>query len=118
MAFLADAKRKGIDLTAKDEDGYTPVQHFFLAFGQDWCGGFRPQLTRLLVQTDPHSPDPIPRQWSGAEYAGVRRGVRLQGGPAHDAGERVPRLVNCDTTMGAPGPDFRTWDVHVVAQPH
>jgi putative endopeptidase len=59
MAFLADAKRKGIDLTAKDEYGYTPVQHFFLAFGQDWCGGFRPQLTRLLVQTDPHSPDPI-----------------------------------------------------------
>jgi putative endopeptidase len=59
MAFLADAKRKGIDLTAKDEYGYTPIQHFFLAFGQDWCGGFRPQLTRLLVQTDPHSPDPI-----------------------------------------------------------
>jgi endothelin-converting enzyme/putative endopeptidase len=57
MAFLADARRKGIDLTAKDADGYTPQQEFFMAFGQDWCGGWRPQLTRLLVQTDPHSPD-------------------------------------------------------------
>ncbi|HVN92662.1 MAG TPA: M13 family metallopeptidase [Terracidiphilus sp.] len=59
MAFLADAKRKHIDLSAKDDTGYTPQQEFFMAFGQDWCGGFRPQLTRLLVQTDPHSPDPI-----------------------------------------------------------
>ncbi len=59
MAFLADAKRKGIDLTAKDDSGYTPQQQFFMAFGQDWCGGWRPQLTRLIVQTDPHSPDPI-----------------------------------------------------------
>jgi predicted metalloendopeptidase len=50
MAFLADAKRKGIDLTAKDADGYTPQQEFFVAFGQDWCGSWRPQLTRLLVQ--------------------------------------------------------------------
>jgi len=57
MAFLADAKRKGIDMTAKDDSGYTPEQEFFMAFGQDWCGAWRPQLTRLLVQTDPHSPD-------------------------------------------------------------
>ncbi len=56
MAFLADARRKGIDLTAT-HDGYTPIQEFFLAYGQDWCGGWRPQLTRLLAQTDPHSPD-------------------------------------------------------------
>jgi endothelin-converting enzyme/putative endopeptidase len=59
MAFLSDARRKGIDLSAKDESGYTPQQQFFMAFGQDWCGGWRPQLTRLIVQTDPHSPDPI-----------------------------------------------------------
>jgi putative endopeptidase len=58
-AFLADAKRKAIDLNAKDAHGYTPDQEFFVAFGQDWCGGWRPQLTRLIVQTDPHSPDPI-----------------------------------------------------------
>jgi putative endopeptidase len=56
MAMLADAKRKGIDVTAKDATGYTPVQQFFLAHGQNWCGEVRPQQIRLQVQTDPHSP--------------------------------------------------------------
>jgi predicted metalloendopeptidase len=55
MAFLADAKRKAIDL-GKKEDGYTPIQEFFLAYGQNWCGSERPQQLRLQVQTDPHSP--------------------------------------------------------------
>jgi endothelin-converting enzyme/putative endopeptidase len=55
LAFLADAKRKGIDLAGK-EHGFTPVQQFFLAVGQDWCGLTRPQRERLQVQTDPHSP--------------------------------------------------------------
>ena len=59
MAFLADAQRKGIDLHKKDKYGYTPIQEFFLAFAQDWCGEMRPALTRLLVQTDPHAPDNI-----------------------------------------------------------
>jgi len=56
LAFLADAKRKGIDLDVK-QDGYTPVQQFFLAFGQNWCDNMRPESIRLQVQTDPHSPD-------------------------------------------------------------
>ncbi len=56
-AFFADAKRKNLDMTVKDEFGYTPTQEFFMAFGQDWCGGWRPELTRLIAQTDPHSPD-------------------------------------------------------------
>jgi len=55
MAFLADAKRKGIDLSAK-QDGYTPAQQFFLGHGQNWCGATRPEQLRLQVQTDPHSP--------------------------------------------------------------
>ena len=55
LAFLADAKRKNIDLTQK-QDGYTPLQQFFLGFGQDWCGDTRPAQLRLQVQTDPHSP--------------------------------------------------------------
>jgi endothelin-converting enzyme/putative endopeptidase len=55
LAFLADAKRKNIDLTAK-QDGYTPIQQFFLAHGQSWCGSIRPEQIRLQVQTDPHSP--------------------------------------------------------------
>ena len=55
LAFLADAKRKVIDLSQK-EDGYTPIQQFFLAYGQNWCGSERPEQLRLQVQTDPHSP--------------------------------------------------------------
>jgi putative endopeptidase len=55
IAFLADAKRKGLDLKTK-QNGYTPAQQFFLGFGQDWCGETRPEQLRLQVQTDPHSP--------------------------------------------------------------
>ena len=55
IAFLADANRKNIDLT-KMQDGYTPLQQFFLGQGQDWCGSTRPEQLRLQVQTDPHSP--------------------------------------------------------------
>ena len=55
IAFLADAKRKGIDLTQK-QDGYAPLQQFFLGHGQNWCGGMRPEELRLRARTDPHSP--------------------------------------------------------------
>jgi putative endopeptidase len=55
VAFLEDAKRKGTDLSAK-QDGYTPIQQFFVAYGQNWCGSIRPEQIRLQVQTDPHSP--------------------------------------------------------------
>ncbi len=55
LALLADANRKGIDLT-KQQDGYTPIQQFFLAYGQNWCGSVRPERLRLQVQTNPHSP--------------------------------------------------------------
>jgi putative endopeptidase len=54
-AFLEDAKRKAIDLAQK-MDGYTPIQQFFLGYGQAWCGSTRPERLRLQVQTDPHSP--------------------------------------------------------------
>jgi endothelin-converting enzyme/putative endopeptidase len=56
LAFLADAQRKGIDVHAKQKNGYTPIQEFFVAYGQNWCGSTRPAQTRLQVQTDPHSP--------------------------------------------------------------
>ncbi len=55
-AFLADAKRKSLDLNGK-QDGYTPEQQFFLGFAQNWCGEQRPEQERLQVQTDPHSPE-------------------------------------------------------------
>jgi putative endopeptidase len=54
LAFLTDAKRKNIDLNQK-QDGYTPIQQFFLAHGQTWCGSTRPEQLRLQAQTDPHS---------------------------------------------------------------
>ena len=54
IAFLADAKRKSIDLNSK-QDGYTPLQQFFLGHGQNWCGDTRPEQLRLQAQTDPHS---------------------------------------------------------------
>ena len=57
MALLAAAKRKGIDMNAKDSSGFTPAQQFFLAHGQNWCGSTRPEQLRLQVQTDPHSPE-------------------------------------------------------------
>jgi putative endopeptidase len=55
IAFLEDAKRKNIDLNQK-QDGYTPLQQFFLGYGQNWCGATRPEQLRTQVQTDPHSP--------------------------------------------------------------
>lgn len=56
IAYELDAQRKGIDLNTKDTSGYTPMQQFFLAHGQDWCGEDRPEQIRLQVQTNPHSP--------------------------------------------------------------
>jgi len=54
-AFLADAKRRGVDPDAK-KGTYTPAQEFFVAFGQVWCGQQSDEQVRLQVQTDPHSP--------------------------------------------------------------
>jgi endothelin-converting enzyme/putative endopeptidase len=56
VALEDDAKRKKIDLNTKDDSGFTPLQQFFLAYGQNWCGTNRPEQVRLQVQTDPHSP--------------------------------------------------------------
>lgn len=38
---------------------YTTQQQFFIAFAQNWCSNMRPQLTRMLIQSDPHAPDAI-----------------------------------------------------------
>jgi endothelin-converting enzyme/putative endopeptidase len=37
-------------------DGYTPEQRFFLGFARVWCEKSRPEVLRLRVRTDPHSP--------------------------------------------------------------
>jgi endothelin-converting enzyme/putative endopeptidase len=37
-------------------DGYTPEQRFFLGFARVWCQKRRPEVARVAVLTDPHSP--------------------------------------------------------------
>jgi len=47
------------DKTGKEDqkiDGYTPEQRFFLGFGRVWCEKSRPEILRMRVLTDPHSP--------------------------------------------------------------
>ncbi len=38
------------------QDGYTPEQRFFVAYGQIWSSIMRPEFLRLMVATNPHSP--------------------------------------------------------------
>ncbi len=59
MALVADAAQHGRSLDAKDQTGYTPKQEIFLGWAQNWCSDERPELLRLSVQTDPHSPDAL-----------------------------------------------------------
>jgi putative endopeptidase len=40
----------------KKVDGYTPDQRYFLGFARVWCQNITPELLRLGVRTDPHSP--------------------------------------------------------------
>jgi putative endopeptidase len=40
----------------KKIDGYTPEQRFFLGFARVWCEKRRPEVARVRVLTDPHSP--------------------------------------------------------------
>lgn len=54
-ALLDVLKKKGVSLSATT-DGYTPEQQFFLGFAQVWCTNERPEESRVLAQTDPHSP--------------------------------------------------------------
>jgi predicted metalloendopeptidase len=37
-------------------DGLTPEQRFFLSFAEAWRSIYRPELERLQLRTDPHSP--------------------------------------------------------------
>ena len=56
MAYLARAKKEGIDITKK-MDGYTGPQRFYIAYAQNWCENPRPEQVREQVLTDPHPPD-------------------------------------------------------------
>ncbi len=56
MAMEAYAAQHNIDL-AKKMGNFTPEQQFFIGYAQNWCTNARPAFIRMLVQTDPHSPD-------------------------------------------------------------
>ncbi len=55
LAFMALMK----SLEGKPQpkiQGFTPQQRFFLGYSQLWCENVRPELARLVAQTDGHSP--------------------------------------------------------------
>ena len=92
IALLADAKRKNINLNKKARRLYADPAIL---------PGTR---TKLVRQHPPRATPPasanrpalapaIPRERCGAEHAGVRQGLRLQGRSAHDAGECLPGVV-------------------------
>jgi putative endopeptidase len=59
IALMALEHMIAEDKTGKEGrkiDGYTPEQRFFLGFGRVWCEKRRPEVARVRVLTDPHSP--------------------------------------------------------------
>ena len=59
IAFFALEKaldRQGPDARAKKIDGFTPEQRFFLSWAQVWRINMRPEMARVRLNTDPHSP--------------------------------------------------------------
>ena len=55
-AFLADAAQRKTDVNQQD-NGYTPMQRFFLSYAQDTCSSVDPEAERVQVETNPHTPD-------------------------------------------------------------
>ncbi len=82
MAYLDRAKKDGIDPNARI-GGYTGLQRFYIAWGQNWCENERPENVRKEVLTDPHSPDhfrangPVVNQPGFAEAFGCKAGAPM-----------------------------------------
>jgi len=56
LAYLAwKEDTKGQNL--QPIDGLTPVQRFFVSYGQSWCANDRDETMRLRATVDPHSPE-------------------------------------------------------------
>ena len=51
-AMAADAQ----NAAKQTKNGFTPEQRFFLGFARVWCENKTPELARLSVRTDQHSP--------------------------------------------------------------
>jgi putative endopeptidase len=59
IALMALEHMIADDKTGKEGqkiDGYTPEQRYFLGFARVWCEKRRPEVARVRVLTDPHSP--------------------------------------------------------------
>jgi putative endopeptidase len=59
IALAALERMIADDKTGKEGrkiDGFTPEQRFFLGFARVWCEKRRPEVARMRVLTDPHSP--------------------------------------------------------------
>ncbi len=55
LALETDLKKQGKSLDDKGPDGWTNLQRFYLANAYSWCSNVRPEVTRLIVTTNPHS---------------------------------------------------------------
>lgn len=55
IALTNTLKSQGKSLDDKGADGLTELQRFFLAFANNWCTQFRPEIMRTQVMTNPHS---------------------------------------------------------------
>jgi putative endopeptidase len=58
LAFMAVSNKlqaEGKSVDGKEADGWTPRQKFFLAYANEWCQQYRPELMRTVVLTNPHS---------------------------------------------------------------
>ena len=55
MALRASMLQAAKNVSEK-KDGFTPEQRFFLGFAQVWCENRRPEASRVLAKTNPHSP--------------------------------------------------------------
>ncbi len=56
LALRAFHEWRRDDPQAPSQSTLSQDQLFFVGFAQAWCGKRRPELMRLLAQTDPHSP--------------------------------------------------------------
>jgi len=72
-------------------DGFTPEQRFFLAWAQIWRNNIRPEMARLRINTDPHSPQnwrtngPLSNMPEFAKAWGCKSGDAMVRPPAQQA---------------------------------
>src|SRR5207245_2512281 len=56
LALMALAATLPAEARAKNRDGFSPEQRFFLGYAQIWCQNITDQAARVRALTDPHAP--------------------------------------------------------------